>query len=971
MAQSFGLGMQELWNSSQLSGGNAAWLEALYEDYLREPGSVDAQWREFFDRLPTAKAGEVDQQEVPHDEVRAYFRALAKEPQHASTPSNAYLLEQGRKQVQVLQLINAYRFHGHQQARTNPLGDTENKQVAELRLEYHGLSSKDLSIEFETGSLFGPNCATLKQIYETLVQSYCGSVGVEYMHILATKEKRWLQQRIEGADQSSELSIEEKKNILRQLSDAEGLEKYLHTKYVGQKRFSLEGGESLIPMLDELILRAGAQGVREIGIGMAHRGRLNVLVNIMGKTPAELFSEFDGTKDVTALTGDVKYHQGFSSNVSTAGGPVHLALAFNPSHLEIVGPVVEGAVRSRQFRRGDSAGVEVIPVQIHGDAAFSGQGVVMETLQMSQSRGYSTKGTLHIIINNQIGFTTSNQHDSRSTHYCTDIAKMVDAPIFHVNGDDPEAIIRVTRLAFDYRMKFKTDVVIDMICYRRHGHNEADEPKATQPMMYQKISLLPTTRTLYAQKLVDEGSLSAEQVERMVAAVRELLAAGRCMVPHKLDDGEIDTSELVDWSSYESCATLDDVETGVANEIMRKLSDTMQQLPEGFVLNPRVAKIVADRHKMAAGALPIDWGYAEIMAYATLLYDGFSVRLSGQDCARGTFFHRHAVLHNQKERVAFVPLRSLGKDKNNFLVIDSLLSELAVLAFEYGFSTADPKTLTLWEAQFGDFANGAQIVIDQFISSGEHKWGRASGLVMLLPHGYEGQGAEHSSARPERFLQLCAEQNMQVCMPTTPAQIFHLLRRQMVRNCRKPLIVMTPKSLLRHKLCVSTLEDLAAGSFRRVIGEIDAIDPARVERVILCSGKVYYELLEKRRQEDIEHVAIIRVEQLYPFPAPELNAILKCYTKTKLLIWCQEEPMNQGAWDFFRPRANVRLEKEWQLHYVGRESSSAPAVGSAKLHVIQQAQLIERALLFDDKKPYDDKKLVDEKKREYKRQAKR
>ena len=965
MAQSFGHSMQELWDSSQLSGGSAAWLEALYENYLRDPASIDTQWREFFDALPVAESGNghgAIEREVPHDEVRDYFKSLAKEHQCAATPSHAHIVEQEQKQVHVLQLINAYRFRGHQQAKINPLQEGQPEPIPELSLEYHDLSNNDLNTDFETGSLCGPDCCSLVQILETLVRSYCGSVGAEYMHMLATEEKRWIQQRIEVAGGGSALSIKEKKNILVQLTDAEGLERFLHTKYVGQKRFSLEGGESLIPLLDELVLHAGAQGVKEVVIGMAHRGRLNVLVNIMGKTPVELFSEFEGTKHVAELTGDVKYHLGFSSNMSTPGGPVHLALAFNPSHLEIVAPVVEGSVRSRQFRRGDSEGVEVIPVQIHGDAAFSGQGVVMETLQMSQSRGYSTKGTIHIIVNNQIGFTTSNQCDSRSTHYCTDIAKMVDAPIFHVNGDDPEAVARVTRLAIDYRMKFKKDVVIDMMCYRRHGHNEADEPKATQPMMYQKISALATTRSLYAQKLVEENVLSKKQADQMLRDVRATLEAGDCVVPHKLQEEEIDTSDLIDWKPFTSHSTMEDVDTGVSVEVMRKLSDTMQRLPDGFVLNPRVAKIVEDRHKMSAGALPIDWGYAEIMAYATLVNDGFSVRLSGQDSGRGTFFHRHAVLHNQNERLAFVPLRSVGKDKNNFLVIDSLLSELAVLAFEYGFSTADPKTLAIWEAQFGDFANGAQIVIDQFISAGEHKWGRACGLTMLLPHGYEGQGAEHSSARLERFLQLCAEQNMQVCVPSTPAQIFHLLRRQMVRNCRKPLIVMTPKSLLRHKLCVSSLNDMANGSYQRVVPEVDNIEADKVDHVVLCSGKVYYDLLEKRRAEKLTNVAIIRVEQLYPFPVKELNGLLAAYRKTKRLIWCQEEPKNQGGWDFVEPRANATLVGEWELHYVGRVSSSAPAVGSAKLHAIQQAELVGRAVMFNDQ-------LVDEQQLNNKRQA--
>jgi 2-oxoglutarate dehydrogenase E1 component len=866
MAHSSGSGMQELWDSSQLNAGSAAWLESLYETYLRNPEHIDSQWRSFFDDLPKVKSSNGNggfSYEVPHDEVRSYFRELAKEHNHVAANVN---LEFERKQVHVLQLINAYRFRGHQQADINPLTKNRGAEISELSLRYHELSEVDYETVFETGSLAGPEASTLNEIYTTLRAAYCGSIGTEYMHIMETAEKRWIQQRLEVAKGIIELDVEEKNNILLQLTDAEGMERYLHTKYVGQKRFSLEGGESLIPMLDELVQHSGQQGVKEIVIGMAHRGRLNVLVNILGKSPTELFSEFEGTKRVNELTGDVKYHLGFSSDMNTPGGPVHLALGFNPSHLEIVAPVVEGSVRSRQFRRGDSEGVEVMAVQIHGDSAFSGQGVVMETLQMSQSRGYSTKGTIHIIVNNQIGFTTSNRNDVRSTQYCTDIAKMIDAPIFHVNGDDPEAVVMVTRLAFDYRMAFKKDVVIDMVCYRRHGHNEADEPKATQPMMYKTIHALDTTRGIYAKQLVDETVVTQAQADEMVADVRKALEAGGCVVPHKLADEAVDASEYMDWKPYVSASILDNVDTGVELDTIRQLSAKLEQLPEGFEVQPRVAKILGDRHKMTAGALPVDWGYAEVMAYATLVHEGFSVRLSGQDSGRGTFFHRHSVLHNQKDGLAFVPLRSVGKGKNNFLVIDSLLSELAVLAFEYGFSTADPKTLALWEAQFGDFANGAQVVIDQFISSGEHKWGRASGLVMLLPHGFEGQGAEHSSARLERYLQLCSGNNMQVCVPTTPAQMFHLLRRQMVRNCRKPLIVMTPKSLLRHKLCVSSLDDLTGGSYQRVIGEIDVLAPEKIKHVILCSGKVYYDLLDKRREEKLDRVAIIRLEQLYPFP---------------------------------------------------------------------------------------------------------
>ena len=941
--------MQELWNSSQLNGASAAWLESLYEAYLSNPETVDPEWRKFFDGLPKVKSGNGSNggREVSHAEVRDFFRAIAKEHHAVPTATPSHDIELERKQVHVLQLINAYRFRGHQHAETNPLRNGHQAEVPELDLSYHQLGPADFNTVFETGSLAGPELLTLGEIYGKIRETYCGSIGAEYMHIMETAEKRWLQQRLELTRGKINLSFEEKINVLQQLTNAEGLEQYLHTKYVGQKRFSLEGGESLIPLLDELVMHAGAQGVKEVVIGMAHRGRLNVLVNILGKTPAELFSEFEYTKDVKELTGDVKYHLGFASNMQSRGGPVHLALAFNPSHLEIVGPVVEGSVRARQWRRGDAEGVEVIPVQIHGDAAFAGQGVVMETLQMSQSRGFSTKGTIHIIINNQIGFTTSYQKDARSTHYCTDVAKMVDAPIFHVNGDDPEAVVAVTRLAIDYRMAFKKGVVIDMVCYRRHGHNEADEPKATQPMMYRKIHSLPTTRAIYAKQLVNEGVLRQHQAEEVVINLRKTLESGQCVLPHKLPKGEHDDADHLDWKKFTAASLLDDVETGVPIDTIRELAASLEQLPEGFELQGRVQKIMDDRHRMTAGGLPLDWGYAEIMAYATLVNEGYPVRMSGQDSGRGTFFHRHAVLHNQKDGIAFVPLRSIGKGKHNFLVIDSLLSELAVLAFECGFSTADPKVLVIWEAQFGDFANGAQVVIDQFISAGEHKWGKSLGLVMLLPHGFEGQGAEHSSARIERFLQLCSGNNMQVCVPSTPAQIFHLLRRQMVRNCRKPLIVMTPKSLLRHKECTSSLDDLASGFYQRVLPEVDDIDPEMVKHIILCSGKVYYELLIERRAKKRNDIAIVRVEQLYPFPGPELDALLKCYSETRDLVWVQEEPKNQGAWDFVKPRIPAMLDDRWNLHYVGRESSSAPAVGSAKLHAVQQRDLVDRAINFN------------------------
>ena len=951
MVQITKTGMTELWDASSFYGESAAWLETMYETYLNNPDLLEDKWRQYFDGLASSDsqtpvdghADGVPSTEVSPKEMHDYFLNYAQ-LKHTRGFEAQTSFDHERKQVQVLQLINAYRFRGHQVANINPLGKKREVEVAELSLAYHDLSESDFNTVFETGSLAGAETLTLKEIHQIIQQTYCHSVGSEYMHITETAEKRWLQQRMETSRCKVSLNEIEKINILQQLTVAEGLERYLHSKYVGQKRFSLEGGESLIPLLDELVQFSGSLNIKEIAIGMAHRGRLNVLVNILGKATDELFQEFEGTKKISELTGDVKYHLGFASNIETPGGAVHLALAFNPSHLEIVAPVVEGSVRARQWRRGDRQGNAVIPVQIHGDAAFSGQGVVMETLQMSQSRGYLTHGTVHIIINNQIGFTTSAQQDARSTYYCTDIAKMVGAPIFHVNGDDPEAVIMVTRMALEFRNKFKKDVVIDMLCYRRHGHNEADEPSATQPMMYKKIRALETTRAIYAKQIIEENILSQQQNDNMVQGVREILETGECVVSKKLPDSHVIELAPVSWDKYMTDSILDDVDTTVTSTVMHEVATAMVHVPDGFQLQSRVAKIVADRNKMSAGALPIDWGYAELMAYGSLLKEGYSVRLSGQDSGRGTFFHRHAVFHNQEDGESYTPLRELGGDGCNFRVFDSLLSELAVLGFEYGFSTTEPETLVLWEAQFGDFANGAQVVIDQFISAGEHKWGRACGLVMLLPHGYEGQGAEHSSARIERYLQLCSVHNMQVCVPSTPAQMFHLLRRQMVRNCRKPLIIMTPKSLLRHKLCVSSIEDLTHGGFKRVLPEIDDVDASIVERVIICSGKIFYELLEARRLNRTHNIAILCIEQLYPFPGEQLDELLSQYKNTNELIWCQEEPKNQGGWDFCKLRLPAMLNSRWQLDYIGREPSSAPAVGSAKLHANEQQAIINQAL---------------------------
>jgi 2-oxoglutarate dehydrogenase E1 component len=937
-------GLYELWDSSQLVGENAAFLEELYEQYLTNPASVADDWRVFFEKLPRVNGRAV---EVRHSAVRDAMRALT---QRSGTYRSAALvpevsLEHEHKQVRVLQLINAYRFRGHQVADIDPLQLRTIPRLAELELEEHGLSASDLDSRFETGSLAFEGRVPLADIIQRLRETYCGSIGAEYMHITETAEKRWIQRRLEGAGGRPTFSDDARFGILQRLTAAEGLERYLHTRYVGQKRFSLEGGDSLIPLLDELIHRSGDLGVKELVIGMAHRGRLNVLINIVGKTPAELFQEFEGKAGQSVNgSGDVKYHQGFSSNLRAGKGVVHVNLAFNPSHLEIVDPVVEGSVRARQQRSGDEEGNLVVPVLIHGDAAFAGQGVVMETINMSQSRGFSTKGTIHVVINNQIGFTTSHQRDARSSEYCTDIAKMVDAPIFHVNGDDPEAVVQVIQLALDYRMAFHKDVVVDMLCYRRHGHSEADEPTATQPMMYQAIRDRLTTRALYAEKLVADDVCDEQLPHGLMDAYRARLDAGESVVDNLVSREQANYPYAVDWQPYLAQACTAFLETAISQARIKQLWESLSQLPDGYRLNGNVAKIMDNRHKMAAGALPIDWGFAEITAYASLVTEGHGVRLSGQDSGRGTFFHRHAVLHCQRDGSMYVPLRNIADDQANFLVINSLLSEEAVLAFEYGYATTDPQTLVIWEAQFGDFANNAQVVIDQFISAGEQKWNRLCGLVMLLPHGMEGQGPEHSSARLERYLQLCAEQNMQVCVPTTPAQIFHLLRRQQLLECRKPLIVMTPKSLLRHRLAVSSLEDLSQGEFQPVIPEIDPLETSRVRRVILCSGKIYYDLLEKRRKESLDHIAIVRIERLYPFPEEQVRSLLAGYANAAEFVWCQEEPQNQGAWFAIQHHLRAVLKQPERLAYAGRPFSAAPAAGYAWLHLKQQHALVDQAL---------------------------
>ncbi|MEW5755822.1 MAG: 2-oxoglutarate dehydrogenase E1 component [Pseudomonadota bacterium] len=944
--------MQQLSAASYLSAGNAPYLESLYEDFLADPESVAPALRAYFEQLAPPSAAT---RETSHAAFREIFRAplgktICRDRGGISSHDMALL----DKQVRVAKLINAYRFNGHLLATINPLQSEAQAMPPELTLAYHGLGEEDLDQPFDTVGLARVELAPLREILALLAQIYTQAIGAEFMHLTDMTEKRWLLSYFEGERGQPQYPIETKRRLLELLTAAEGLERFLHSKYVGQKRFSLEGADSLVPMMDCLIQRAGEKGVKELAIGMAHRGRLNMLVNILGKLPEDLFREFEGKVAYDEFsTGDVKYHMGFSSNVNTPGGLVHLALAFNPSHLEIVGPVVEGSVRARQDRRNDHEGDTVVPVIIHGDAAFAGQGVVMETFNMSQSRGYSTKGTVHIVINNQIGFTTSNQRDMRSTLYCTDVAKMVNTPIFHVNGDDPEAVLFVTRLALDYRMKFHKDVVIDLVCYRRHGHSEADEPMATQPAMYNLIRAKKTPREIYAHRLIEQGAIDEPTPLEMMKNYRQAIEGGQCVAK---DIGQEKRPPFTDWEQYTQQACTVYLDTGVPKKLIQELNDRLSQHPKHFTLHASVAKVYANRAEMAAGKLPLDWGFAETMAYATLLKDGYHVRLSGQDCGRGTFFHRHAVIHNQADEEAYVPLRNLFDNQPRFLVINSLLSEEAVLAFEYGYSTTDPKTLTIWEAQFGDFANNAQVVIDQFISAGEQKWKRLSGLTLFLPHGFEGQGPEHSSARLERYLQLCAQHNMQVAVPTTPAQIFHLLRRQMLLSCRKPLIVMTPKSLLRHKDATSTLEELTRGAFQPVIPEIDALDDDAVTRVVMCSGKIYYELLDKRRADQRTDVAIIRMELLYPFPVELMRKQLERYRNAKQFIWCQEEPKNQGSW--FTSQHHIRgiLGREPYLEYAGRPFLAAPAVGIAAVHAEQQRKLVAEALGEPAPKPVKKKR---------------
>ncbi|AXE30711.1 2-oxoglutarate dehydrogenase E1 component [Chromobacterium phragmitis] len=937
--------MQSMYSHSYLFGGNAPFIEELYEQYLADANAVPLEWRDYFDKL--AQAPGAAERDVPHQPIQESFIQLAKKPVIGQRSAAATDWEAMQKQVGVLKLISAYRVLGARQANLDPLKRMDQAIVRELDPATHGLTDADMAVQFNAGSLVGAQKLPLSDILSRLKQTYCGNIGVEYMHITQSDEKHWVQKRFEGDLSTPRYDGAKKQRILKQITAAETLERYLHTKYVGQKRFSLEGGESAIAALDHLIQNATEQGVQELIIGMAHRGRLNVLVNTLGKQPRDLFAEFEGKAAQQMASGDVKYHMGFSSDIPTANGPMHVSLAFNPSHLEIVNPVVEGSVRARQQRRKDAERKTVVPVLIHGDSAFGGLGVNQGTFNLSQTRGYGTGGTIHIVINNQVGFTTSDTRDIRSTMYCTDVAKMIEAPILHVNGDDPEAVCYVMQAALDYRMTFKKDVVIDLVCYRKLGHNEGDDPFLTQPMMYKKIAKHQGVRAMYAERLVQEGVLKSEEADAQIQAYRDALDKGEHVEQTTLSNYK--REHALDYSQYLGTHWAHPTDTSMPQADLQRLTEKFTTLPDGFKLHPTVQKVLAARKAMAAGEQNVDWGMAETLAYASLVTNGFGVRLSGEDSGRGTFSHRHAVLHDQNreswDQGSYVPLRNMSDNQADFLVIDSILNEEAVLAYEYGYACSAPDQLVIWEAQFGDFANGAQVAIDQFISSGETKWGRLCGLTNILPHGYDGQGPEHSSARVERWLQLCAEHNMQIVMPSEAGQMFHLLRRQVLRPYRKPLVIFLSKRLLRFKDSMSPIEDLTSGSFRPVITDAVVKDGKKVKRVLLCAGQVYYDLAAARKERGLEDdIAIVRVEQLYPFPTEQVAAELARFPQAKEVMWVQEEPRNQGAWYQIRHRLEGLLNAKQQLSFAGRPSSASPAVGYMSKHVAQLKAFVEEAM---------------------------
>lgn len=944
--------MDEKLNFSYLFGSNAPYIEELYEQYLNNPDSVESVWKQYFTDL--ANQPGAAERDVAHRPIQESFAQLAK--QHRSAAVSGSLDEELlRKQISVLRLIYAYRIHGSHAANLDPLGLKKNNEIEALSPAVHGLTESDMAIKFGLSdgdfAVGNESKLSLSEIISKLKQTYCGHIGVEYMHILNREERLWIRQYFEGKLSTPKFTKEEKRFILKQITASETLERYLHTKYVGQKRFSVEGGESAIAGLNYLIQNIAKDGIEEVIIGMAHRGRLNVLVNTLGKKPADLFAEFEGRAAQDLPSGDVKYHNGFSSDLATQNGALHVTLAFNPSHLEIVNPVVEGSTRAKQGRRGENGIKQVLPVLIHGDSAFIGLGVNQATFNMSRTRGYTTGGTVHMVINNQIGFTTSDTRDTRSTVYATDIAKMVDAPIFHVNGDDPEAVCFVVQAAMDFRKTFQKDVVVDVICFRKLGHNEGDDPTLTQPLMYRAISQHPGTRALYAEQLIKEGVITQEEAEGFVQSYREALDRGEQVETTRLSDYKRKYS--VDWRKYQGQDWREQVESGLPAKDILRLTEKFTAVPKDFGLHNTAKRVIAQRQEMAQGKQNIDWGMAETIAYASMVTNGTGVRISGEDSGRGTFSHRHAVLHDtnrqQRDQGIYTPLQHMADNQAEFTVIDSILNEEAVMAYEYGYSCSAPEQLTIWEAQFGDFANGAQVAIDQFISSGETKWGRLCGLTVILPHGYDGQGPEHSSARLERWLQLCSEQNMQIIMPSEASQMFHILRRQTLRSYRKPLIIFMSKRLLRFKDATSPLENFLEGqTFRPVIGDtIQRDNPSSVKRVILCAGQVYYDIAKGREEKGLEkEVAIIRVEQLYPFPYEEVKAQLATFTNASEIMWAQEEPKNQGAWYQIRHRLERVAQENQKVIFAGRPASASPAVGYASKHAAQLKQLVEDALTF-------------------------
>jgi 2-oxoglutarate dehydrogenase E1 component len=954
--------------ATAFNGANAAFIADLYARWTAEPSSVDASFDELFRSLNDESRAVLEDASgaswAPrHFSVAEAEPAAAADGRRAADRSRTVTAVAATEatsvraavidSIRALMLIRTYRVRGHLEARLDPLGLQVPKPHPELDPKSYGFTEADLDRPIFIDNVLGRETATLREIVAICRATYCGPIGVEFMHIQDPDQKSWLQRRMEGADWRASFDAAARRRILSQLTEADGFEAFCQKRYVTTKRFGLEGGEVTIPAIHTLIEVGAAGGVNEVAIGMPHRGRLNTLVNIVKKPLTALFSEFGGESfkpDDVQGSGDVKYHLGTSTDVDIAGHSVHLSLQPNPSHLEAVDPVVVGKVRARQDQAGDTqARRSVMGILMHGDAAFAGQGLVYETLAMSQLIGYRTGGTVHLIVNNQIGFTTVPAH-AYSGLYCTDVAKSIQVPILHVNGDDPEAVVFCARLAAEYRMTFGTDFVLDIVCYRRHGHNETDEPAFTQPLMYRAINAMKTTRTLYAERLVADGVLTAEDAAAMAdaytATLEDANKAAKSYKPNKADwlEGH--------WSGmHESGKDAEQVEHGteVPLDILKAVGGALARVPASFALNPKIARQLDAKQAMMDSGEGIDWATGEALAFGTLLLDGHRVRLSGEDCQRGTFSQRHAVLVDQTNQNEYVPLNNIARGQAKIEIYNSLLSEVGVLGFEYGYTLADPHTLVLWEAQFGDFANGAQVIIDQFLASGETKWLRMSGLTLLLPHGYEGQGPEHSSARPERYLQLCAERNMAVCNITTPANYFHVLRRQLKRNYRKPLVIFTPKSLLRHKLAVSPLSEMTSGTvFQMVIPEIDTIaDPAAVKRVVLCSGKVYYDLLQTRRDRGIKDVAILRLEQFYPFPERTLGRLLAPYANADV-VWCQEEPANMGGWSFVDRRIEAVLTKAGgkatRPVYAGRVEAASPATGLARTHAAEQAKLVAEAL---------------------------